>query len=283
MSDSALVRLMSWRSSTAWATGPLPPYAAEARSSAARLADGSRAARGRALATGGARLLFADMHPNVRWNEGELSIAEMIGEHTVTAGGRGLLLMPSIFAVKPVPPLDPGEPPSLAYPSRGVGTLWAPPPRPDPAALVDLLGRTRASARSGRHGLWGWPVTRPCGHLGRSGDHTGDILCACAESRRLKSAALQPLPHAAGGTRTHDRRIKSPLLYQLSYSGGPLMIAHRPCGASRPQTDATSSISTIIRGSIRALTCTIVINGRWSPNTSPWARPTSPLREMSVT
>jgi DNA-binding transcriptional ArsR family regulator len=100
--------------------------------------------RARQLATGGARLLFADMHPNVRWSDGVLSIAEMIGHHTVAAAGRGLLLMPSIFAPKPAPPLDPGEPPSLAYPSRGIGTLWAPPPEPDPTALVDLLGRRRA-------------------------------------------------------------------------------------------------------------------------------------------
>ena len=50
--------------------------------------------------------------------------------------------MPSIFATKPVPPLDPGEPPALAYPSRGIGTLWATPPQPDLTALVDLLGRT---------------------------------------------------------------------------------------------------------------------------------------------
>jgi DNA-binding transcriptional ArsR family regulator len=52
--------------------------------------------------------------------------------------------MPSVFAHKPVPPLDPGGPPSLAYPSRGIGTLWAPPPEPDVSALIDLLGRTRA-------------------------------------------------------------------------------------------------------------------------------------------
>jgi DNA-binding transcriptional ArsR family regulator len=52
--------------------------------------------------------------------------------------------MPSIFAPRPVPPLDPDEPPSLTYPSRGIGTLWAPPPEPDLSALVDLLGRTRA-------------------------------------------------------------------------------------------------------------------------------------------
>ena len=100
--------------------------------------------RARQLATGGAQRLFADIHPNVRWSDGALSITEMVGHHTVAAAGRGLLLMPSIFANKPVPPLAPGEPPSLAYPSRGIGTLWAPPPEPDAAALVDLLGRTRA-------------------------------------------------------------------------------------------------------------------------------------------
>jgi DNA-binding transcriptional ArsR family regulator len=100
--------------------------------------------RARQLATGGARLLLADIHPNLSWNDGVLSIAEMISHDTVAAAGRGLLLVPSIFAYKPVPPLDPDEPPSLAYPSRGIATLWAPPPQPKPSALVDLLGRTRA-------------------------------------------------------------------------------------------------------------------------------------------
>ena len=100
--------------------------------------------RARRLTTGGAALLFADIHPNLRWRDGVLTVTEMVGDHTVAAAGRGLLLIPSIFAYKPVPPLDPGEPPSLGYPSRGIGTLWSPPPQPDPAALVDLLGRTRA-------------------------------------------------------------------------------------------------------------------------------------------
>jgi DNA-binding transcriptional ArsR family regulator len=100
--------------------------------------------RARQLATGGARLLFADIHPNLRWGDGVLTVAEMIGHHTVAAAGRGLLLTPSIFAYKVVPPLDPTEPPSLGYPSRGIGTLWSPPPRPEHGALVDLLGHTRA-------------------------------------------------------------------------------------------------------------------------------------------
>jgi DNA-binding transcriptional ArsR family regulator len=99
--------------------------------------------RARQLATGGARLLFADIHPNVRWGDGVLTLAEMVSEGAVDAAGRGLLLVPSIFAYKPVPPLGPDEPPSLVYPSRGIGTLWSPPPEPDEAALVRLLGRPR--------------------------------------------------------------------------------------------------------------------------------------------
>jgi DNA-binding transcriptional ArsR family regulator len=100
--------------------------------------------RGRQLALGGANLLFVDMHPNISWDDGVLTISEMIGDHTVVAGGRGVVLMPSIFATKPGPPIDPGEPPSLSYPARGLATLWAAPPEPDSGALLDLLGRTRA-------------------------------------------------------------------------------------------------------------------------------------------
>jgi DNA-binding transcriptional ArsR family regulator len=103
--------------------------------------------RARQLATGGARLLFADMHPNLRWRDGVLEIEEMISEHTVRAAGRGLLLMPSIFAVKPVPPLVPDEPPSLAYPARGLGTLWSPAlagTTGTGSALDSLLGARRA-------------------------------------------------------------------------------------------------------------------------------------------
>ena len=100
--------------------------------------------RARQLATGGARLLFADIHPNVRWSNGVLSIEEMIGQHTMAAAGRGLLLIPSIFAYKPVTPLDPGEPPWLTYPTRGIATLWSPLPQPDATALEHLLGRPRA-------------------------------------------------------------------------------------------------------------------------------------------
>ncbi|MFI7644118.1 ArsR/SmtB family transcription factor [Nonomuraea sp. NPDC049400] len=100
--------------------------------------------RARQLAVGGARLLFADMHPNLRWHEGVLYISKMIGRHHVAASGRGLLLMPSVFAHKPAPPVSPEEAPSLVYPSRAVATLWTPPPVADATALTALLGVPRA-------------------------------------------------------------------------------------------------------------------------------------------
>ncbi|WP_433463358.1 helix-turn-helix domain-containing protein [Spirillospora sp. CA-128828] len=100
--------------------------------------------RARQLAVGGARLLFADMHPNLRWHDGVLHIDKMIGRHRVAAAGRGLLLVPSVFAHKPAPPVSPDEPPMLAYPSRAVATLWAPNPAADATALASLIGAPRA-------------------------------------------------------------------------------------------------------------------------------------------
>ncbi|GAA4929774.1 hypothetical protein HD597_004280 [Nonomuraea thailandensis] len=109
-----------------------------------RVLEADMTYRARRLALGGARLLFADMHPNLRWQDGVLHISKMIGHHHVAATGQGLLLMPSVFAHKPAPPVSPEEPPSLVYPSRAVATLWTPPPAPDATALTALLGAPRA-------------------------------------------------------------------------------------------------------------------------------------------
>lgn len=100
--------------------------------------------RARQLAVGGARLLFADMHPNLRWQDGVLRIDKMISRYRAAASGRGLLLVPSAFAHKPAPPVSVEEPPLLVYPSRGVATLWTPAPAADATALVSLLGAPRA-------------------------------------------------------------------------------------------------------------------------------------------
>jgi hypothetical protein len=108
------------------------------------VAEADMTYRARRLAVGGARLLFADMHPNLRWQDGVLHIDKMISHHRVEAAGRGLLLMPSVFAHKPAPPVSPDEAPSLVYPCRGTATLFAPAPVATPAALTALLGAPRA-------------------------------------------------------------------------------------------------------------------------------------------
>ncbi|MGC4942627.1 ArsR family transcriptional regulator [Kribbella sp. DT2] len=159
--------------------------------------------RARQLATGGARALFADLHPNVRWDDGVLRIEKMIGQHHVGAGGRGLLLAPSVFAYKPVPPMDPSEAPMLAYPARGLATLWSTEPTTDATALAALIGAPRAT-------LLG---------LLSEGPPTSEL------ARRLKvtpSAVSQHLKvlHASGlVTRTRDGRQ---VLYRRSGLGDQL-------------------------------------------------------------
>ncbi|UQW99917.1 helix-turn-helix domain-containing protein [Streptomyces sp. RerS4] len=100
--------------------------------------------RARQLAVGGARRLFAGMHPNLHWHEGVLHVDRMIHSHHVEARGRGLLLVPSVFVHKPAPPVSPQEAPLLVYPSRGVATMWTPVPTADASTLDALLGAPRA-------------------------------------------------------------------------------------------------------------------------------------------
>ncbi|MFE9450853.1 metalloregulator ArsR/SmtB family transcription factor [Streptomyces sp. NPDC006739] len=102
--------------------------------------------RARQLATGGAHSLFSGLHPNLRWrDDGLLTVDRMIGRYEVEGAGRGLRLVPSLFAHKPAPPISAEEPPMLAYPGRGTATLWEPEPDPGASALAALLGAPRTA------------------------------------------------------------------------------------------------------------------------------------------
>ncbi|MFJ9641691.1 ArsR/SmtB family transcription factor [Streptomyces sp. NPDC101206] len=129
------------------------------------VAEADMTYRARQLARGGARLLFADMHPQLRWDDGGprgvLRIHRTIGGYEARAAGRGLLLVPCVFAHKPAPPVGPDEPPSLLYPSRGVATLW--PPAPAVAAAVGSgSGYGSVPARA-------TDLADPAGHFGHAG------------------------------------------------------------------------------------------------------------------
>jgi len=101
--------------------------------------------RGRRLAEGGPRLLFADLDPTITWAEGSVQI-----DHpTVTAdhalGGRGLVLVPSAFVWPRVfVKVDDRWPPVVRYPARGVATLWERGRQEAEHPLASVMGRSRA-------------------------------------------------------------------------------------------------------------------------------------------
>jgi DNA-binding transcriptional ArsR family regulator len=95
------------------------------------------------LAEGGAIELFAGLHPGVRWRRGTLEV-EAATDAEVELAGRGLQLVPSAFVSPGTGAMfDPPWQPSVIYPPRGVGDLWAPAGE-GPQALADLVGRGRA-------------------------------------------------------------------------------------------------------------------------------------------
>ncbi|MGM1063092.1 DUF5937 family protein [Saccharothrix sp. Mg75] len=100
------------------------------------------AARAATLASHGVEAVFAELHPEVTWADGEL-VLHRKPEHRVDLAEHGLVLCPSAFCwPKAWIALDPVGQGVLRYPARGIGTLWE--DRDAPQDLAALIGRTRA-------------------------------------------------------------------------------------------------------------------------------------------
>jgi DNA-binding transcriptional ArsR family regulator len=79
------------------------------------------------LAGGGARSLFGGLHPDLRWSEGKLFLAdtELDVDAEITLGPDGLVLLPSVFigpqwSIKRATSTQT----TLMYPARGAATVW---------------------------------------------------------------------------------------------------------------------------------------------------------------
>ncbi|MEU5784062.1 helix-turn-helix domain-containing protein [Micromonospora lupini] len=107
------------------------------------LLDADVTARARLLAEDGAAVLLNDLHRQVRWEGDTLLVAQRHCLAPDVADGPGLVLVPSVFVWPSVLSVSSGDAPQLAYPARGLGTLWE---RPTgvPDALAAVLGRGRA-------------------------------------------------------------------------------------------------------------------------------------------
>jgi hypothetical protein len=94
------------------------------------------------LARGGATLLFADLHPQVEWEDTVLRIHKKYRKR-IELEGRGLVMVPSAMAWPSAMVMPPPWQPTLIYPPRGVATLWEV-GKVAPDGLSRLLGETRA-------------------------------------------------------------------------------------------------------------------------------------------
>ncbi|MBY8881541.1 ArsR/SmtB family transcription factor [Actinacidiphila acidipaludis] len=118
----------------------------------------------RRLADGGMQRLFTGLHPQLSWADGALTTsgpappqepaglsgsAGGAGWEEGGGGGRGLVLVPSVFFWPEAgSPFDPPWQPTVVYPARGIGGLWAESGPTASAALVRLLGPNRAAILS---------------------------------------------------------------------------------------------------------------------------------------
>ena len=106
------------------------------------LLDAEVYARSRRLAEDGAAGLLNDLHEKVRWQGDTLSVSKLYCSADDVRDGTGLVLVPSVFVWPSVLSIFAGGVPQLAYPARGVATLWEQ-RRTTPDALGAVLGRGR--------------------------------------------------------------------------------------------------------------------------------------------
>ena len=119
----------------------LAPYWAKIR----MLLDADVFHRARQVAEHGAGYLFNDLHSSLSWDDNTLKMVRRCCGVTRGMAGPGLLLVPSAFATSVLTWSRPPEPPQLAYPARGTGTLWETRPVAHADAIAAVVGRSRAA------------------------------------------------------------------------------------------------------------------------------------------
>ena len=169
------------------------------------------------LAGGGARSLFSELHPGLRWSAGKLLMTDADtgpGDPQVTLGPDGLVLVPSVFnwpewSIK----IATSTQTTLLYPARGAATVWA-------SSEATATGVTAVEL------LLGAPRARLLEALGFPATTT-------ALARRLgvtPSAVSQHLAVLHRGGLVDRRRSGRTVLYQTSELGLALLDGREgPC------------------------------------------------------
>ncbi|MFI0737769.1 helix-turn-helix domain-containing protein [Streptomyces sp. NPDC021100] len=117
----------------------LAPYWAKIRA----VLDAEVFHRARQVAEYGTARLFNDLHATVSWDDSTLRLVRRCCVLSRQTAGPGLLLVPSVFAAGVLTWMRLPDPPQLAYPARGTGTLWERRPPARAEAIAAVLGRSR--------------------------------------------------------------------------------------------------------------------------------------------
>ena len=181
--------------------------------------DADVAYRGGLLADGGARALLHDLHSDLHWDEGVLTISEPDPRfHEVVLGPDGVVIMPSVFGWPDVSVRkQTSTQTTLHYPARGAATVWyagnaAGGGAPEPGAR-----RHRGAARHG---------ARPAAQRAALARHDHRACPRPSASRLARCRSTLSVLHRAG---LADRtRVGRTVLYQATDLGLALLDPPRP-------------------------------------------------------
>jgi DNA-binding transcriptional ArsR family regulator len=181
------------------------------------LIDADLAYRADQVSGHGFGAVLAGLHPTISVTDTGLTIARGT-DGTIELGGRGLALLPSAFVWPHLALIheDPW-PPTLVYPARGVGNLWAERPQP-PAALAGALGRTRALLLD--------DLDHPVTTTALAARNTLSMPTTSGQLRRLQAAGL-----------ISGQRIGKEVRYRRTTLGENLIRANRPTKRDRLHSD----------------------------------------------
>lgn len=110
------------------------------------LLEGDVLHRARTLALEGPEALFSTLHPEASWTDGVLTLDKHHWDEDVKPLGRGILLIPLVFVCPRLTVMfDEPWQPTLAYPPRGLATLWEGGREQPETALRELVGESKAA------------------------------------------------------------------------------------------------------------------------------------------
>ncbi|MFQ3555611.1 hypothetical protein QZN11_02190 [Streptomyces gramineus] len=92
----------------------------------------------------GAAPVFSSLNPRIAWRDGELTVRSAY-DYQEDLGGRGIVLVPSVFRGPEVLTMTPPRQPMIVYPRTGVEEMWQRHTSDRPSRLAALLGGVRSA------------------------------------------------------------------------------------------------------------------------------------------